>query len=99
MIIAVPKETFPGERRVAIVPAAIPALVKNGLRVEVENGAGVEAGFTDDAYRVSGAELVGDRRQLIQSADVVLQVRGLGANPEAGLADLELMRDGQVVIA
>jgi NAD(P) transhydrogenase subunit alpha len=99
MIIAVPKETFPGERRVAIVPSAVPALVKNGLRVRIENGAGAEAGFTDEAYRAAGAELVGDRRQLIQSADVILQVRGLGANPQAGLADLELMREGQVLIA
>ncbi len=99
MIIAVPKESFPGERRVAIVPAAVPALVKSGSRVLVEAGAGDAAGFTDDAYRTAGAEIVADRRQLIQSADVVLQVRGLGANPEAGAADLESMRDGQVVIA
>ena len=99
MIVAVAKETYPGERRVALVPAAVATLVKSGLRVQVEAGAGVAAGFTDDAYRAAGAEIVADRRQLFQSADVVLQVRGLGANPQAGAADLELMRDGLVIVA
>jgi NAD(P) transhydrogenase subunit alpha len=99
MIIAVPKETFPGERRVAIVPAAVPAVVKNGLSVHVETEAGSAAGYTDEAYRAAGAEIVHDRRQLFQSGDVVLQVRGLGANLVAGAADLDSMRDGQVVVA
>jgi H+-translocating NAD(P) transhydrogenase subunit alpha len=99
MIIAVPRETFRGERRVAIVPAALPALLKAGAKVHVESGAGEEAGFTDDAYRAASAEIVADRRQLFQTADVVLQVRGLGANLVAGAADLELMRDGLVLIA
>ena len=94
MIIAVPKETFPGERRVALVPAGVPRVVeKRRAACRSKPGAGEAAGFTDDAYRAAGAEIVGDRRQLFQSADVVLQVRGLGANPQAGAADLELMRD------
>jgi NAD(P) transhydrogenase subunit alpha len=99
MIIAVPSETFPGERRVAIVPAAVPALAKSGARVLVESGAGKSAGFTGDSYRAAGAEIIAERRQLLQSADVVLQVRGLGANPHAGATDIELLREGQVLIA
>ncbi len=99
MIIAVPKETYPGERRVALVPASVTALVKRGARVEIEAGAGVAAGFTDDAYREAGAEIVADRSQLFQSADVLLQVRGLGANPQAGAADLELMPETLVIVA
>src|ERR1044072_2975137 len=99
MIVAVPKENYPGERRVALVPAAIAPLVKAGAQVRVESGAGTSAGFSDEAYRNAGAEIVTDRRQLFAGADVVLQVRGLGANPHAGSADLELMRDGLVLIA
>jgi NAD(P) transhydrogenase subunit alpha len=99
MIIAVAKETFPGERRVALVPASLPALAKYGGRVRVEAGAGVAAGFTDEAYRSAGAELVTDRRDLLQSCDVLLQVRGLGANPRAGEADLELIDDRLVLVA
>ncbi|HEX2477186.1 MAG TPA: Re/Si-specific NAD(P)(+) transhydrogenase subunit alpha, partial [Lacipirellulaceae bacterium] len=99
MIIAVAKETFPGERRVALVPASVPALLKGGGRVRVEQGAGVAAGFDDEAYRSAGAEIVADRRELFQSADVLLQVRGLGANPQAGAADLELISDTLVIVA
>lgn len=99
MIVSVPKETYPGERRVALVPASVPPLAKSGIRVQMEAGAGVPAGFTDDAYREVGAEIVADRRQLFQTADVVLQVRGLGANPHSGAADLESMREGLVILA
>ncbi|MGD9635027.1 MAG: Re/Si-specific NAD(P)(+) transhydrogenase subunit alpha [Pirellulales bacterium] len=98
MIIAVAKETYPGERRVALVPASIAALKKLGGAVRLEAGAGVAAGFTDDAYRAAGAEIVADRRALFDAADVVLQVRTLGANPNAGRADLDLVHDGLVLI-
>lgn len=99
MIISVPKETYPGERRVALIPASVPPLVKSGIRVQIESEAGTAAGFTDDAYRAAGAEVVSDRRQLIQSADMLLQVRGLGANVVAGTSDLEAMKEGLVVLA
>jgi NAD(P) transhydrogenase subunit alpha len=99
MNIAVPKETFPGERRVALVPASIAALVKGGGHVCLEASAGLAAGFPDDAYRAAGAEIVADRRQLLEMGDVILQVRGLGANPQAGQADLALVRDAQVIVA
>ncbi len=99
MIVSVPKETFPGERRVALVPASVPPLIKSGVRVQIESGAGMPAGFANDAYREVGAEVVADRRQLFRSADILLQVRGLGANPHAGAADLDSMRDGLVLLA
>jgi H+-translocating NAD(P) transhydrogenase subunit alpha len=99
MKISVPKETCPGERRVALVPNSIAVLKKIGCEVRVESGAGVEAGFLDEAYRLAGAEVVADRRQLFESVDVVLQVRGLGTNPAAGRADLDFMREGLVIIA
>ena len=99
MIIGVPKETYPGERRVALVPSSIPPLIKSGLRVQIEAKAGLAAGFNGDAYADAGAEVIDDREQIIRSADVLLQVRGLGANPHAGVADLQFMREGQVIIA
>jgi NAD(P) transhydrogenase subunit alpha len=99
MIIAVAKETFPGERRVALVPAVVATLIKSGARVQVEASAGEAAHFSDDAYRSAGAEVVADRRQLFDSADVLLQVRGAGANPENGATDVQLMREGLVVVA
>ena len=98
MIVGVPRETYPDEQRVALVPAAVPLLAKTGLELLVEQGAGVSAGFPDAAYEEQGGRVAPDRKQLISSADVLLYVRGLGANPDAGRADLELMRPGQLVV-
>lgn len=103
MKIAVLRETFPGERRVALVPAVVPQVKKLGdekhpVEVLVETGAGEAAGFTDEMYREKGAEVWDDRRSLIEKADVLLQVRTLGANQEAGRADLDSLQSNQVVI-
>lgn len=98
MIIAVTKETFPGEKRVALVPASIVALKKLRCEVRIESGAGSAAGFTDDAYQAAGATVVSDRRQMLDGADVLLQVRTLGANPESGRAVVDLLHEGLVVI-
>ena len=98
MIAGVPKETFPGERRVAQIPAGLPALAKAGVEVLVEAGAGEAAGFLDAAYQEKGARIAPNREEVFEKADVVLQVRAGGANPDAGLADLRRMRQGQVLI-
>ena len=98
MIIGVPKETYPGERRVALIPAAVPALTKAGLDVIVETDAGRAAGFSDSAYQDKGAQIVSPRAEVFAAADVILQVRTLGANPQAGRAELGLLRAGQVCI-
>jgi len=98
MKIAVAKETYPGEQRVALIPASLTALKKSGGEVCLEAGAGTAAGFLDDAYRAAGAEIVADRRQLFDAADVVLQVRTLGANPDAGRSDLDLVHDGLAIV-
>ena len=98
MIVGVPKETFPGERRVALIPAMLPALERAGIEVLVETGAGVAAGFPDDAFTEKGAKLASSRKELFEKARVIAQVRALGANPEAGRADLDLLRKDQVVV-
>ena len=98
MIIGVPRETYPAERRVALVPAVVPSLVRAGLEVLVEQGAGSSAGFPDTAYEEQGARLVSERLQLFASAKVLLQVRGLGANPDAGRADLEMLGPEHIVL-
>lgn len=97
MIVAVAQETCPGEKRVALIPAAVPALVKAGLEVVVQSGAGLAAGYADALYEQKGARIVATRAEAYQ-ADVVLQVRLAGANAEAGRADLALMRAGQILI-
>ena len=96
MKVAVAKETFPGERRVALVPAAVAPLKKAGIEVAVESGAGAAAGFSDEAYRSAGAEIVS--RDGAFAADCLLTVRTCGANGAAWPADRDRLRQGQIVI-
>jgi NAD(P) transhydrogenase subunit alpha len=90
-------ETFPQERRVALVPRQCEALRKSGLDVIVEQSAGAEAGFPDELYVARGAR-IGSREQVLRESDIIAQVRCLGANPEAGRADLPLFKPGQILI-
>lgn len=98
MIVGVPKETYPGEKRVALIPAVVPSLIKGGMEVKVEAGAGAESGYPDSAYVEKGASIATSRIQLFESANIITQVRLLGANPEQGQTDLPLMQAGQVLI-
>ncbi|HEY9723661.1 MAG TPA: Re/Si-specific NAD(P)(+) transhydrogenase subunit alpha [Oscillatoriaceae cyanobacterium] len=93
MRIAVPKETLPGERRVALVPESVKRLVKKGFAISVETNAGQAAGFTDDAYREAGAEIVADATGLLGGADVVFKVNA----PEP--LQLAAMPEGSTLVA
>ncbi len=95
-IVGVPRETFPGETRVALVPQLVPVLMRAGLDVTVESGAGEAAGYPDEAYAAHGASLAA--RDEVLAADVLLQVRTLGANPEAGRTDLDRLHPRQVIV-
>jgi H+-translocating NAD(P) transhydrogenase subunit alpha len=97
MIVGVPRETFPGERRVALVPSSIPALGKGGMEVIVEAGAGAQAGYPDAEYVSKGAKIIPERRDLF-AADIVVQVLCYGSNDKTGKADLPLFHSGQVLI-
>jgi NAD(P) transhydrogenase subunit alpha len=98
MIVGVPKETFPGERRVALVPVVVPNLLKAGFQVLVEAGAGVSAGYPDADYAGKGAKLAASRAEVFQSADVIVQVLSYGSNDATGKDDLALFRRDQAVI-
>jgi NAD(P) transhydrogenase subunit alpha len=98
MIVGVPRESFPGERRVALVPAAIPNLIKTGLEVVVETGAGAAAGYPDADYTAKGAKIAADRAEVFRAADIVVQILCYGSNDKTGKADLPLFRNGQLLI-
>jgi NAD(P) transhydrogenase subunit alpha len=98
VIVGVPREIFPDERRVALAPSAIPGLKKAGMEVVVEGGAGVGAGYSDDSYREKGAAILPDRAEVFGSADIVVQVLCYGSNDRTGHLDLPLMRAGQTLI-
>ena len=94
--VAVVRERFPGERRVALLPENVEKLNAAGYEVLVEHGAGNLAGISDELYEDAGATLT-DRSGLA-GADVLVQVRSLGANSVNGHEDLELLDAGQLVI-
>ncbi|REK18187.1 MAG: Re/Si-specific NAD(P)(+) transhydrogenase subunit alpha [Planctomycetota bacterium] len=96
MIVSAAKESFPGERRVALVPASVAQLINAGWQVRIEAGAGTAAGFLDTQYTDKGAQITS--RAEVFAADALVQVRSLGANPAAGQADLAQLRSGQVVV-
>src|SRR5690348_4737243 len=93
LLIGVPKEVYPGEKRVATVPEVVDKLIKQGFRVAVEAGAGEGAQIADDAYRAAGADVVADRSALWHSADIVFKVRA----PDD--EELALMRDGAMLVS
>ena len=94
MILGVPRETAANEPRTALVPPVAESLIDQGFDVVVTAGAGEGAGWSDDTYREVGCDVLDDRSELFDRADVVAQVRGLGASPDA----LEPYAEGQVVV-
>jgi len=98
MIVGVPRESFPGERRVGLVPAAIPNLTKAGFEVVVESGAGTEAGYSDADFASAGAKVLPTRADVFRTADILIQVLCYGSNDKTGEADLPLFHKDQALI-
>jgi len=98
VIIGVPKETYPGERRVALVPMVLPTLSKAGFEVVIEAGAGEQAGYPDRFYAEKGARILAERAAVFSAADIVVQILCYGSNDVSGKADLPLLRREQVLI-
>jgi NAD(P) transhydrogenase subunit alpha len=99
MRIGVPKEITIGERRVALVPDAVAPLMKLGLDVLVEVGAGAEAFIPDTEYEKAGASLAPDAAHLYEAADVVLKVQPPAANAAIGRHEVDMMREGAILIS
>src|SRR5450830_1658069 len=91
--IGVPREVFPGEKRVATVPESVEKLIKLGFIVAVESGAGEAANVSDDAYRVAGATVVQGASALWAESDIVFKVRAPSVD------EVALMREGSTLIS
>jgi len=98
VILGVPRESYPGERRVALVPAVIPNLTKAGLEVVMEAGAGVEAGYPDDEYSAKGVKILPERADVFRVADTIVQVLCYGSNDRTGKADLPHFHPNQTLV-
>ena len=98
MIVGVPKESYPGEQRVALVPGVLASLAKAGLQVMLEAGAGESAGYPDSEYADRGGKVVTSRADIFAAAEIIVQVLCYGSNDKTGRADLPLLRNGQALV-
>lgn len=99
MKIAVPRETRPGERRVALVPESCKKLVQAGYAVAVEAGAGAAACFSDEAYRQAGATVETDVAALLGGADLVIKVNPPSLEGASGRDEVAWMKPGAIFVA
>lgn len=98
MIIAVPKEIFTGENRVAITPDLVQKLIKEGFIVKVEKEAGINAGFTNEMYKKAGAEVITELSDLYADADIILKVQRPIENKKSGKHELDYFKKDSLLI-
>lgn len=98
MIIGIPKEIYPGENRVAMVPDVAGKLIKKGFDVLIETNAGLNAGFTNEEYEKVGVKVLDDLKELYSKSDIVLKVQRPVEHPQYGKNELELMKPGSLLI-
>ncbi|MCG8311664.1 MAG: NAD(P)(+) transhydrogenase (Re/Si-specific) subunit alpha, partial [Pseudomonadales bacterium] len=96
MLVGIPKEIYPGENRVAVIPAGIPQLTDAGFDVVVQSGAGDAAHYEDEDYRNVGASIAADAKSLFEQADIVLKVRQPVVDDT--INEVELIKDGSVLV-
>jgi len=99
MLIGVPREILPGERRVATTPAVVNDLVKLGYNVAVEKGAGVAASFNDEDYSAAGARIESDTRKLWEDAGIIIKVRAPAPHPDLEIDETELLTTGKILVS
>lgn len=93
MHIGVPKETWPGELRVALVPQNAKKLINLGFTITLESGAGDAAGFVDAAYEEVGVAMSADHNQVIANADLILRVR------KPDLQEIDQLKKGAISVS
>lgn len=98
MVIGIPKEIYPGENRVAIVPDVAGKLIKKGFEVLIEKDAGLNAGFTNESYEKAGVKVLADLSELYSKSDIILKVQRPTEHPQYGKNELELMKRGTLLI-
>jgi H+-translocating NAD(P) transhydrogenase subunit alpha len=98
LIIAIPRETLPGENRVASIPDVVSKLIKSGFTIHIEKDAGIKAGFTNTMYESAGAKIVHNVEELYSSADIVLKVQRPIEIPELNKHEIDLIKKDSLLI-
>jgi len=99
MIIGVPSERAPGEKRVALSPSSVAGAIKLGFKVNVQAGAGADAGFSDSEYQEHGAEIIGAPNQIYQGSDVIIKIRPPVHDSPQAEDELSLLDPGKILIS
>ncbi len=99
MKIGIPKEVHEGEKRVATTPEVTRQLIKLGFEVAVQAGAGAAANFSDDLYKEAGATVIDGAQKVWDDSDIILKVRAPELNPELSRNEMDLLREGQILIS
>lgn len=99
MLIAVPKEIKKGENRVALTPDVVSKLIKKGFEIVVESNAGMKAGFTNDQYEKAGAKILNTAKEVYEKGEIILKVQRPQHNEELNQHEIELMKEGQLLIS
>ncbi len=99
MKIGIPKEIHEGEKRVATTPEAAEKILKLGVEVNIESGAGLAADITDEAYQEVGVKIVKNAKSLWKNSDIIIKVRAPERHPELAIDEVELMQEGQTLIS
>lgn len=99
MLIAVPKEIAHGENRVALTPEVVSKLIKKGFEVIVESNAGLKAGFTNEQYEKAGGKIVQSAKEIFDNGEIILKVHRPQVNEELAKHELDMMKDGQLLIS
>ena len=99
MIVGIPQEIIPGEKRVALVPEGVEKLIEAELEVLVQSGAGEASGYSDGRYQEAGAEIAADAEGLYARADIILKVREPAAACGDGQPEVERFRDETALIS
>jgi NAD(P) transhydrogenase subunit alpha len=98
VIIAIPKETLPGEKRVAIIPDVASKLIKAGFEIRIEKDAGLNAGFTNEKYEHAGVKIISDVNELYNNAQIVLKVQRPVEHPDLKKNEIDLIKEGTLLI-
>jgi NAD(P) transhydrogenase subunit alpha len=99
VLIAVPKEIAHGENRVALTPEVVSKLIKKGFEVIVESNAGLKAGFTNEQYEKAGGKIVQSAKEIFDNGEIILKVHRPQVNEELAKHELDMMKDGQLLIS
>lgn len=99
MLIGIPKETLPEEKRVAAIPETVERYIRMGFEVAIESSAGDEIHCYDEDYKKAGAHIISDTDELFAESEVILKVKQPYFNEKTGKHEVEMMRDGGTLIA